>query len=242
MKIMIEMIRYQYKQYMLSAKWVMPLAALLCILGTMYNVAPVEIVNSFSITGLFLFGIMVWVGVTIQEVEPEVSEQVMILRLQSERKYYLSHILFLMCICVAITGISMAVPLLRHILSGNIFLARNPIWSDVAGGFLLMFACAFTGGMAGELFHGRIIRNRGIGIGLTLLVAMVAICRNGVIAKYTITKYILWVIPPVSDVVSWFTNEIYYDMGKLLGGSILLLVYGIVMAVVKVELLRKVKF
>lgn len=242
MKVICEMIRYQYKQYMISAKCVMPLIVLSGILGMMYSVAPVEIVGSFSITGIFLFVIMVWIGKTIQGVEPEVSEQVMILRLKSDRKYYLCQIMFMMCICAAVTGISIVVPVFIHILSGNVLLSRQLIWSDFVGGGLLMLACSFTGGMAGELFHIRIIRNRNVGIGLTFLIALLAVCRNGVIAKFAALKYILWIIPPISDVVSWFTNESYFNMGEVMRGFVLLLIYGGVMAVMKVELLRRVKF
>ena len=242
MKVICEMIRYQYKQYMLSAKWVMPLIVLLGTLGMMYSMPPVGIVDSFSITGIFLFVIMVWIGKTIQGVESEVSEQVMILRLKSERKYYLCHIIFMMFICVVVTGISIVVPFFIQIGSGNVLLSRQLIWSDFVGGGLLMFACSFTGGMLGELFHIRVIQNRKVGIGLTFFIAVLAICRNGVIAEYAFTKYILWVIPPISDVVSWYTNESYYNMGEVMSGFIFLLIYGIVMAVMKVELLQKVKF
>ncbi|MBD5547111.1 MAG: hypothetical protein HDQ97_06910 [Lachnospiraceae bacterium] len=242
MKVICEMIRYQYKQYMMSAKWVMPFIVLLGLLGIMYNMAPVGIVDSFSITGIFLFVIMVWIGRTIQGVEPEVSEHVMILRLKSDRKYYLCHIMFIMCICAAVTGISIVVPVFIHIRSGNALLSRQLIWPDFVGGGLLMFACSFTGGMAGELFHIRIMKNRNVGIGLTFLIALLAVCRNGVIADFAIMKYILWIIPPISDVVSWFTNESYFNMGEVMRGFIILLIYGIVMAVMKVELLRRVKF
>lgn len=242
MKVICEMIRYQYKQYMLSAKWVMPLIVLLGILGMMYSMAPVGIVDSFSITGIFLFVIMVWIGKIIQGVESEVSEQVMILRLKSERKYYLCHIIFMIFICVVVTGISIVVPFFIQIRSGNVLFPRQLIWSDFVGGGLIMFACSFTGGMLGELFHIRLIQNRKVGIGLTFFIAVLAICRNGVIAEYTLTKYILWVIPPISDVVSWYTNESYYNMGEVISGFFLLLIYGIVMAVMKVELLQKVKF
>ncbi len=242
MKAICEMIKYQYKQYMMSAKWVMPLIVLLGTLGMMYSMAPVEIVDSFSITGIFLFVIMVWVGKTIQEVEPEVSEQVMILRLKSERKYYLCHIIFMMCICVVVTGISIVVPVFIHIWSGNVLLSRQLVWSDFVGGGLLMIACSFIGGMVGELFHIRVIKNRNVGIGLTFFIALLAVCRNGVIAKFATMKYILWVIPPISDVISWVTNESYFNMGEVMRGFILLLIYGAVMAVMKVELLRRVKF
>lgn len=242
MKIESELIRYQYKQYMLSSKWLMPLVVFMIILVFMYDIGPLDIVNSFSLMGLFLFGIMVWIGVTIQNVEPEVSEQIMILRLKSERRYYVYHIIFVTCISAVLTTLAVIFPIIKNSICRNSLLSRSVIWSDIVGGFLLMFVCAFVGGMVGELFHYRIIRKRYIGIGLTFFVALIAICRNGVIAKYTVTKYILWVIPPVSDVVSWFSYWEYFDMGKLLGGFVLLLMYGIVIAVVKVELLRKKGF
>lgn len=242
MKAIWEMIRYQYKQYMMSAKFVMPLIVLLGTLSMMYSIAPVEIVECFSMTGIFLFAIMVWIGRTIQGVEPEVSEQVMILRLKSDRKYYLCHIIFMMCICVVVTAISVVVPVFIHIWSGNALLSRQFIWSDFVGGGLLMFVCSFVGGMVGELFHIRIMKNRTVGIGLTFFIALLAVCRNGVIAEFAAMKYLLWVIPPISDVVSWFTNESYFYMGEVMRGLILLLVYGVVMAVMKVELLRRVKF
>ena len=202
----------------------------------MYSMPPVGIVDSFSITGIFLFVIMAWIGKIIQGVEPEVSEQVMILRLKSDRKYYLCHIIFMMCICVVVTGISIVVPVFIHIWSGNALLSRQLIWSDFVGGGLLMFACSFTGGMVGELFHTRLIQNKKMGIGLTFLVVLLAVCRNGVIAKFAALKYILWIIPPISDVVSWFTNEGYFNMGEVMIGFVLILIYGVVMAVMKVEL------
>ena len=66
MKAIWETIRYQYKQYMLSAKYVMPLIVLLGTLSMMYSIAPVEIVGSCSMTGILLFVIMVWIGRTVQ--------------------------------------------------------------------------------------------------------------------------------------------------------------------------------
>ena len=242
LRIVCELIRYQYKQYMRSGKWIVPWIALVGIYSFMYSVAPYKIVNSFSIMGLFLFSVMAWVGVTNQEVEPEVSEQIMVLRVQSERKYYISHILFLGIISVAVTVISIAVPVASHILHGSALFDRKVVWSDFAGGFLLMFSCAFVGTMVGELFHPRIIEEKKIGLGLTFFLALLAIVRNGVIYKYSFSKYILWIVPPVSDVVSWFSNRDYFDMAKAVAGFALLMLYGVILAVIKVELLRKKKF
>lgn len=242
MKNMYETVRYQYKQYMLSSKWVMPMVALVAILSVMYTVTPVEVVNSFSMTGLFLFPIMVWVGVTNQELEPEVSEQIMILRLKSARKYYVCHILFQTLLCVISVVIAMLIPMLKNILTQNAVFGRGIIWSDILGGFLLMFSCAFTGITVGELFHIRIVKERTLMIGATFFLALLAVIRTGVIEEYPVSKYLFWIVPPVSDVVSWFSNAEYFDMGKLLGGCMLLMLYGVIFSVVKVELLRIRKF
>lgn len=242
MKIICELIRYQYRQYILSAKWVLPMIAFICIIPALYSMEPVMVVNSLSITGLLLFAAMVWIGVSNQEIEPEVSEQIMILRLQSERKYYVSHILFLTLLSNIGVWISLAVPVLKNILEGNTLFGRKLVWSDIAGGYLLLSACAFTGIMVGELFHIRIVKERKIGLCGTFFVALLAVIRSGVIQKYSFSKYLLWVIPPVSDVVSWFTNMQYFNMVKVAGAFCLLMMYGIILAALKVELLRIKKF
>lgn len=241
-KIIYELLGYQYKQYILSAKWIMPMIALIVILSVMYSVIPVKVVNSFSIMSLLVFLIMVWIGVTNQNMEPEVSEQIIILRLKSERKYYISQVLFMGMLSVAMTIVSIGIPILNNILhSGGVF-GRKIIWSDIIGGFMLMSSCAFVGAMVGGLFHFRIINEKAIGIGATFFMALLAITRIGVIAKCPVSRFVLWIVPPVSDVVSWFSNTEYFDMEKIIIAFGLLILYGIILAVVKVELLQVRKY
>lgn len=241
-KVIYELIRYQYKQYILSSKWIMPMIALLAVVSVMYSITPVKVVNSFSIMSLFIFLLMVWIGVTNQNVEPEVSEQIIILRIKSERKYYISHILFMGMISVTMTVVSIGIPILNNILhSGGVF-GRKIIWSDIIGGLILMSSCAFAGAMVGGLFHLRIINEKAIGIGATFFLSLLAIIRIGVIDKFPASKYILWIVPPVSDVVSWFSNKEYYDMGKIMVAFGIMMIYGVALAIVKVELMRIRKF
>ena len=91
MKMINEFVRYQYKQYVLSAKWVIPFIVLLAVFRVMYSILPIDVVSNFSIMSLVLFLIMVGIGMTCQGIEPEVSEQIIILRMQSERKYCSQH-------------------------------------------------------------------------------------------------------------------------------------------------------
>lgn len=242
MRVVCEMTKYQYKKYMLSARWLIPMLVLVGVLAMLYSMAPVMIVNSFSISGVFLFGIMVWIGKTLEGIEPEVSEQVMILRLKSHRKYYLLQILFVLCVSIVITGITLLFPCISQMRSGGNLMTRPITLSDMIGGGLLMLACSFVGGMVGGLFHNRIIANPRLNLVLTSMIALLAICRNGIVSKIAFTKFILWIIPPVSDVVSWFSNENYFDMGKVMQGFLILVLYGVILATLKVEFLRKRKF
>lgn len=65
----------------------------------------------------------------------------------------------------------------------------------------------------------------------------------GVVSSFAISGlFLLWIIPPVSDVVSWFSNVDYFDMKKLVMGVLVLIVYGLIMALIKIELLCRRKF
>ena len=66
MKMINEFVRYQYKQYALSAKWVIPFIALLAVFGAMYSMLPIDVVGNFSIMSLVLFLLMVGIGTASQ--------------------------------------------------------------------------------------------------------------------------------------------------------------------------------
>lgn len=242
MKIIYDFERYQFYQYFLSAKYVAPLIGLFAVFQFMYSLPPAEIVSSFAIMGLVLFVIMAWVGMSCQEIEPEVSEQLIILRMQSERKYYIGQVLFFGVLSGMVTLLSLCFPVADHYLKGKMLFERDILVSDIIGGILLMFACSFVGSMVGGIFSSRIIRKRALGILLTIFCALVSVTRIGIVAEVPISKYILWIVPPVSDVVGWFSREEYFQMGKAMGAFFLLMGYGIILAAIKVELYRIRKF
>ena len=105
-----------------------------------------------------------------------------------------------------------------------------------------MFACSFLGCMFGAIFSPRIIRERKIRFTMAIACALVSVVRIGIVAEVPISKYILWIVPPVSDVVGWFMKEEYFQMGKIIGAFFILMVYGIALAVIKVEWSKIRKF
>ena len=242
MKVINELVKYQYKQYVLSAKYIVPLIGLFVVFQVMYSVMPIDIVGNFSLMSLILFIIMVGVGMTCQTIEPEVSEQIIILRIQSERKYYIGQVLFFAVLSVMVTLLSLCYPVIDHFLNGKMLFTRNIQPSDIIGGFLLMSACSFVGCMVGEIFSPRVIRKRETGLIMTIICALISVVRIGIVAEAPIMKYILWIVPPVSDVVGWFMRDEYFQMGKVLAAFFILMAYGCILAVIKVEVSRIRKF
>ena len=242
MKVINEFVKYQYRQYILSAKYLVPLIGLFVVFQVMYSVMPIDIVGNFALMSLILFIIMTGVGMTCQAIEPEVSEQIIILRIQSERKYYIGQVLFFAALSAMVTLLSLGYPVIDHFLNGKMLFTRNIQPSDIIGGFLLMSACSFVGCMVGEIFSPRVIRKRETGIVLTIILALITVVRIGIVAEAPIMKYILWIVPPVSDVVGWFMRDEYFQMGKVLAAFLILMAYGCVLAVIKVEVSRIRKF
>ena len=242
MKMINEFVRYQYKQDVLSAKWVIPFIALLAVFGAMYSILPIDVVGNFSIMSLVLFLLMAGIGTASQGIEPEVSEQIIILRMQSERKYYIGQVLFLGTLSGIVTVVCLCYPIILHYWNGKMLFTRNIQVSDIIGGFLLMFACSFLGCMLGEIFSPRMIRERKIRFMLSIAFALISVVRIGIVAEVPITKYILWIVPPVSDVVGWFMKEEYFQTGRITGAFFILMVYAIVLVVIKIELSRIRKF
>ena len=242
MKMINEFVKYQYKQYVLSAKWVIPFIVLLAVFRVMYSILPIDVVSNFSIMSLVLFLIMVGIGMTCQGIEPEVSEQLIILRMQSERKYYIGQVLFGGTLSGIVTVICLCYPIIVHCWCGKMLFTRNIHVSDIIGGLLLMFACSFLGCMLGAIFSPRIVRESKIRFMLPIACALISVVRIGIVADVPISKYILWIVPPVSDVVGWFMKDEYFQMGKIIGAFFILMVYGIALAVIKVEWSKIRKF
>ncbi|MBD5520292.1 MAG: hypothetical protein HDR03_03580 [Lachnospiraceae bacterium] len=242
MKIITELVKYQYKQYVLSTKYLVPLIGLLAVFQVMYSIMPIDIVINFALMSLILFIIMVGVGMTCQRIEPEVSEQIIILRIQSERKYYIGQVIFFAVLSGMFAFLSLCYPIINHFLNGKMLFTRNVQPSDIIGGFLLMFACSFVGSMMGEIFSPRVIRKHEAGIILTIFCALISLVKIGIVDEIPILKYILWIVPPVSDVVKWFMTDENFQMVKVLEAFSILMVYGCALAIIKVEVSRIRKF
>lgn len=160
MRKMSGLIKYDLQQYGKKNKYVMPLVVLLIALYGLYSVKTADFIDCLSVSGMFIFLVMVWVGVTTCDQEEMVSEQILILRVQGTGKYYLSHVLFQLILSAAAGFLAIMVPVIQNFVNRKQFFERPILASDILGGFVLLFLCDFAGSALGELSHPAIIKNR----------------------------------------------------------------------------------
>ena len=235
-------VRYQIQQYFSTRRLVMPLAVLLVLLYSIYSSKPVGVIDSLTVSSVFIFLVMVWIGATACDMENAVSEQILILRMQSAVKYYISHTVFLFLMGMMVSLIGILFPVIMDLCSQGQLFDRPLRIADLLWGFFIMSLSGFSGSSLGEISHPRINRSRKTAVIFTFLLAVTAVTKAAILEMIPVLAVILWVIPPISDVTALFAGETYFSADKCSTAFIILLISGMIWTAVKIMGLKKKGF
>lgn len=241
MKIIKEIIKYEGRLYFKSNKFVMPLVVLLCFLYFSYTIAPIDIVDMFTMSSVFTFFLMVWVGCSYSDSENTALKQIIILKVQSEKRVYISEMLFLNILGVMAGGISMLVAVTQNVVSDFHLFSRALTIQDVVKGFILHVLCAFMGGAIGSFFHPRIV-NRKLAVLCCTLMSILAVTKEAIGSTFLPFRLISWLFPPISNVIRIFAGADSLHVRGVLISSLLLGIYGTIFYGLRVYILCKKKF
>lgn len=237
-----EVIRFHRKICSRSTRYLAPFILLLVLLYNMYYAIPVQLVSSFSVSAFAVFVLMSWIGYTYANDEDEVTTQILMLRVNNDRLYYLADVLLQFMISVLISIITVGFPLVQNMLHGFGMYKRPVTLLDVVAAFLLTLAAAFLGACTGMLFSHRIFRDAKLNMALAVLFVTLAIAKSGVVKLFPASRYLLWILPPVSDTIVMNTQSDYYTPILVVSGVFIMLVYSIVLAILRAWLLSRRRF
>lgn len=237
-----ELVKYRFKQYLKTSKVAMPLLVLVAVQYVLYSMIPVGVVESFVLSCIYIFLIMVWVSLGASDLEDPVSEQIIILRIQSEVKYYLSQILFLASLSAAAAFLAVLAPVLLNLVNHNQVFIRSLAPPDIICSYMLLWASAFLGSSLGDFFPARIMKDRKSAILLTLLITIISVAKVSILDTLPLPALLLCFVPPMSEVFTIFGQDEYFQIGKVALGVVVLFGYGCAMAAIKVWFLMKNKF
>lgn len=230
---------YQTRIYVRSGRYFLPFVLYLFALGLLYSAAPVPPVDGYCFSMTVWFFAMCWIGFTFAGMEDPVSEQLMVLKLQSAGRYYALQCLFLVLAGCAGSLVALLFPLLLHALNGFTLFSYRMTLPTLAWSLALHSLVAFMAGAAGSLLHPRILPDRKMAGLILLFIALVGFVTPGIIRELPALRPALWLFPPIWLVSDWFAGLTAFPTGRALLLCALYAGYGLVFSCLKVLILRK---
>lgn len=237
-----ELLRYLYHTYQKSNKYILPLVILCLILGMSYTVAPLGVLESYTLSMVYVFFLMVWIGWGYNESDSMISEQVLILRIQNERQYYWMRLLFLLGISIMMAVIATFMPVLQNLINHFKLFNRTLLVHDVVVALALHIFAGYAGGITGAFLHPRVMKNRKMAALLLLIYAAMGVLKKAVMEEVPFTGYFTWLFPPVAEFLDKFVNMDFYDSSLVVGTILAFTIYSVIFSILHVEILVKNKF
>ena len=84
---------YRLHRYFKSSKPVFPLMIIFCFIGSMYTFKPMDVLSGYIISGVFVFGLMIFVVFNMGGGEEKAEEQIDNLKIENAKLKYRIQIL-----------------------------------------------------------------------------------------------------------------------------------------------------
>ncbi|WP_270567121.1 hypothetical protein [Clostridium beijerinckii] len=201
-----------------------------------YSVTFLDIVGSMVSSAAFLFALMTWIGFTYCSNIELIAEEVLILKLKSHTRYWISKIIFMGVIGLFFSTLSIGIPTIC-----NVF--KYPVtFSDIFVSFIIHMFLSVIGALIGMLFQPRIISNRKMAILGAIFIVLMSIIKGPVINEVPYSKYVMWIFPPINEVSTAYLNLMHFNIPNLIMPLIIMIIYIFIESFILIKRMKKVLF
>lgn len=236
--MILALLNFEFHKYIKSNKFIGPLIALLGFLAASYSIAPLSILSSFSLSSLWLYLIMMWIGYTYNDVKITATEQVVYLRVKKKSNIWLSKILFMFLICFVATLICLSYPLITNVINNNHLFDRPVEPNDILISILFHFLFGCVGSLIGLFLNERIISNRKLAVCYIALIGITTIVKDSIEDKQPIMQFITWILPPLNHAAGVLGQMEHLSYGVLMKPILLIILYIMVQAILYIQLMK----
>jgi len=231
--------RYEKDKYMHSGKLILPEILMCGYLGFAYSIAPQNILDSFSLCSLVVFLLMLSVGVMYDDINYQMIEMSMFVKLKKKELLYFGKVMMIAYISLTFTLASILIPILLHCLNKMQLFDRAIVFSDILSGSILFFLVSMSGGITGLLANRRIFSNRTLAISLSALTGIAAITKVSLNKDIFITRFFTWILPPVNEISIAYCKETYFSLNSTGIYFIWLLLYIVIEIFIYIKLMLR---
>ena len=77
---------------------------------------------------------------------------------------------------------------------------------------------------------------------IVFLIGLLGYIKGGIIEDYPVSKFFLWLFPPVYDVLLKLTNKEYFSLSVIANAAALTVGYSLILLTIQMYMLKKNKF
>ncbi|MBE6087927.1 MAG: hypothetical protein E7206_07760 [Clostridium beijerinckii] len=238
--MLISVLKYNFKMYMKSHKYIMPFFIFIIYMVMAYSIRLLDIVGSMVSSAAFLFALMTWIGFTYCSNIELIAEEVLILKLRSHTRYWISKIIFMGVVGVFFSILSVGLPIIYNLIF-NVF--KYPVtFSDIVVSFIIHMFLSIIGALIGMLLQPRIISNRKMAILGAIFIVLMSIIKGPVINEVPYSKYVMWIFPPINEVSTAYLNLMHFNIPNLIMPLIIMIIYIFIESFILIKRMKKVLF
>lgn len=242
MSVIGNVLRYHARVYARTNKFIMPFSALLIALSGIYAYSPFRPVEAFAFSSTVCFFIMVWIGFTYPEIEDPVSQQLLVLKVRSEAKYWVCNILFMFLLAACVSLFAVLFPIIPHVAKGFTLFRPQLTVSDAGFALILHVLVSCMGIAVGMFFHPRIFPDRKAALLFALFLTVLGSVKIGIHRAFPPAAVITWLLPPVSDITGIFAGKDAFALQDIALAALWAALYASALLGGQVYLLIKKKF
>ncbi|MFC4601537.1 hypothetical protein [Cohnella hongkongensis] len=216
---MIGLMRFAFKDYVRSYRYVAPMICYALVLGFIYGVAPNPVMPSYSLTASFMFVVSVWLAFGYVDAERETQQIVGVLHAGNLYKYYLGRALPLVLIVAALSLATTVYPILLARFD------RQPGAGEMLAAYVAHLGLSLLGMALSYLFTNKLVRKLSEAVIGLILVVAVSLAGGGIReALPDSVRFLASLLPPVFPLIDAL-NE-YHDFRPMDKAIVLLAPYG----------------
>ncbi|NRX57557.1 hypothetical protein DE162_003824 [Clostridium beijerinckii] len=183
---------------------------------------------------------MTWIGFTYYSNIELIAEEVLILKLKSHTRYWISKIIFMGVVGAFFSILSVGLPIIYNLIC-NVF--KYPVtFSDIFVSFIIHMFLSIIGALIGMLLQPRIISNRKMAILGAIFIVLMSIIKGPVINEVPYSKYVMWIFPPINEVSTAYLNLMHFNIANLIMPLIIMIIYIFIESFILIKRMKKVLF
>ena len=208
---LIHLVRLHYSVFFGKIRSLPPLIVWGIMLYLAYEPLPMNIVQGYLSTSIFLFFAMVWFGYLFLSDFDTTTEHLLITQVNSRLLCSVSKVLFLLAVLLAVSLVGSIFPIIIDLSRGLRGLTQIPYGispADFLGGLILHFITGSLGIAIAFLFQPNPYKSDNITIVAALIMfALTALIKHQVFPLDTPASYILIIFTPLYEILSFFGDS-----------------------------------